>query len=95
MNEAQQTGRLWELIQSWMDSMAYPPSQRRLASRLGVSPTTVSDWKYGTGFPSPAKLHDLAAEIGVPYERVLDAVLRDRGYRDDPPTTHRERGEVG
>lgn len=85
MNEAQRTGRLWELIQAWMDAMPYPPSQRRLAARLNVSPTTISDWKYGTGFPAPSKLRDLAAEIGVPYEVVLDAVLRDRGYREDPP----------
>lgn len=77
-------GALWRLIQSWMDAIPYPPSQRRLADRLDVSPTTITDWKYGRGWPAPDLLRKLAAEIGVPYERVLDAVLRDRGYREDP-----------
>lgn len=83
-SEAEVPGALWDLIQEWMDSIAYPPSQRRLAGRLGVSATTVTDWKYGRGWPAPDLLKKLAAEIGVPYERVLDAVLRDRGYREDP-----------
>jgi transcriptional regulator with XRE-family HTH domain len=74
-------GHLWTVVQEWLDSLTYPPSQRKLAARLGVSPTTVSDWKYGEGWPSPGHLTRLAEEIGVPYERVLDAVLKDRGYR--------------
>jgi transcriptional regulator with XRE-family HTH domain len=81
--QRQQPGTLWALVQEWMDSIPYPPSQRKLAARLGVSPSAVSDWKYGEGFPDPDSLHRLAAEIGVPYERVLDAVLKDRGYRED------------
>lgn len=80
-NESRKPGRLWALVQEWMDSIPYPPSQRKLAQRLEVSPSALSDWKYGIGFPSPDSLHRLAAEIGVPYERVLDAALRDRGYR--------------
>lgn len=74
-------GALWELVQQWLDSIAYPPSQRKLAGRLGVSASAVTDWKYGRGFPSPANLDKLSREIGVPYERALDAVLRDHGYR--------------
>lgn len=76
-------GYLWAIIQEWLDSMPYPPSQRKLAARLGVSSSVVTDWKYGTGFPKPSALEALAAEMGVPYERVLDAVLKDRGYRRD------------
>lgn len=74
-------GELWAIIQQWMDAMPYPPSQRQLAKRLGVSSSVLSDWKYGEGFPSPARLERLAAEMRVPYERVLNAVLIDRGYR--------------
>jgi len=33
--------------------------------------------------PSPKHLRALAHEIGVPYERVLDAALIDRGYREE------------
>ncbi len=86
MTETRRPGLLWALIQEWMDSIPYPPSQRKLAARIEVSPSAVSDWKYGDGFPDPAALRRLAAEIGVPYERVLDAVLKDRGYRDKPTT---------
>jgi transcriptional regulator with XRE-family HTH domain len=78
-----QTGRLWAIVQKWIDSMPYPPSQRKLAARLDVSPSLISDWKYRSGMPSPKHLRALAAEIGVPYERVLDAALIDRGYRED------------
>lgn len=80
-NDEAQTGEVWALIQQWMDSIPYPPSQRQLAAKLQVSPTTITDWKYGRGFPSPDNLRRLANEIGVPYERVLDAVLLDHGYR--------------
>lgn len=80
----EQPGQLWHLVQQWMDSIPYPPSQSRLAARLEVSRSTLTDWKYRRGFPSPDNLKALAREIGVPYERVLDAALMDRGYRDVP-----------
>lgn len=75
------TGELWALIQQWLDAIPYPPSQRRLAARVGVSSSALTEWKYGRGFPTPDNLKALAEEIGVPYERVLDAALIDRGYR--------------
>lgn len=90
MTNDQRPGVLWAIVQEWMDSIPYPPSQRKLAARIEVSPSALSDWKYGRGFPSPQALSRLAAEIGVPFERVLDAVLRDRGYRrSTPPPTKR------
>jgi transcriptional regulator with XRE-family HTH domain len=76
------TGAVWDLIQSWMDSLRpYPPSQRRLAAALEVSPSTVSDYKYKRSMPAPDAIDKLAAEIRVPAEVVLDAFLRDQGYR--------------
>lgn len=81
-SQQRRTGHVWALIQEWMDAMPYPPSQRKLAARLDVSPTTVSDWKYRESFPIPTLMHRLAAEIGVPYERVLDAFLKDHEYRE-------------
>lgn len=85
-------GALWDLIQMWMDSMPYPPSQRQLAQRLEVSPSALTDWKYGRGFPSPANVRKVAEELGTPYERVLDAVLKDRGYRETQAPPERKRG---
>lgn len=87
----QRPGEVWALVQAWMDSIPYPPSQRKLAARIGISPSALSDWKYGRGFPDPSDLRRLAEEIGVPYERVLDAVLIDRGYRTKR-TKNEERG---
>lgn len=88
---AELTGALWAVIQEWIDAQPYPPSQRKLASRIGVGHSTITDWKYCRTFPSPEDLLALAAEIRVPYERVLDAALRDGGYRPGsvPPSTTR------
>lgn len=94
-SQEQTPGNLWGLIQDWMDSIPYPPSQRKLAGRLGVSPSALSDWKYGRTFPGPDALRDLASEIGAPYERVLDAALRDHGYRlSDDRSAGRGRGSA-
>lgn len=81
MSEQRRTGHLWAIVQQWLDAMPYPPSQRKLAARLDVSPSIVTDWKYGDGLPMPEHLRRLAEEVGVPYERVLNAALIDRGYR--------------
>lgn len=75
-----QTSAVWGLIQAWMNSMPYPPSQRKLAERIEVSPGLISDWKYGESMPSPELVERLAREIGVRYEKVLDAFLADHGY---------------
>lgn len=77
----ERTGHVWAVIQEWLDAQPYPPSQRKLAARIGVGHSTLTDWKYARTFPSPEDLRALAAEIGVPYERVLDAALKDGGYR--------------
>ena len=85
---SEQTGHLWAVIQEWLDAQVYKPSQRRLADRIGVGHSTITDWKYARTQPSPGDLRALAQEIGVPYERVLNAALVDSGYRE-PPTVER------
>lgn len=85
-----ETGHLWAVIQEWMDSMPYPPSQAAVAKRLGISGSSMTDYKYAKTMPNPDFLRALAAEIGVPYERVLDAALKDAGYRaEEPPSGRR------
>jgi transcriptional regulator with XRE-family HTH domain len=86
-------GHLWAIVEEWMDSMSYPPSGRKLAQRIGVSHSALTGWKFGESFPSVANLHALAAEIGVPYERLLDAVLIDQGYRQPPGARSRASSE--
>jgi transcriptional regulator with XRE-family HTH domain len=80
-----QPGALWALIEQWLDAMSYPPSQARLAERLKISDSTMSEWKYGRSFPSAERVKRLADELGVHPDRVIDAVLIDRGYRPAPP----------
>lgn len=92
MTDKRRPGHLWSLVEEWMDAMPYPPSQAKLAERIQVSASALTDWKYGDGFPNPEPLRRLAAEIGVPYERMLDAVLKDRGYRDAEEPKRQERG---
>lgn len=77
----QQPGHLWRVIQSWLDSTWNPPSQNKLAGRLGVSGSALGDYKYARHMPSPEFLQALAEVIQVPYELVLDATLKDNGYR--------------
>lgn len=84
---ANEPGHLWAIIQEWMDAQPYPPSQRKLAERIGVGHSTVSDWKYGRTWPAVRDLKALAVELGVPYERVLNAALVDHGYREPPAAT--------
>ncbi len=89
----QKTGHLWALVQAWLDAQPYPPSQRKLAGRIGVSPSTLGDWKFARTAPAPDDLRALASELRMPYEAVLDAALIDAGYRDPRPESppHRRR----
>lgn len=87
---AKQTGHLWAVIQEWLDAQPYPPSQRKLAGRIGVGHSTITDWKYARTLPAVADLKALASEIAVPYERVLNAALIDHGYRDAPDSVDEE-----
>lgn len=94
-DDADRGGHLWALVQEWMDSERYPPSQRKLARRVGISSSYLSQMKKGETFPNPGILERLAAEIHTPYELVLDAVLIDCGYRDERRIPRRRAGRSG
>lgn len=76
-----QAGHLWTVIQSWLDAMTFPPSQAKLAEKLEVSASALSDYKYARHMPTGQTLRKLADVIQVPYEVVLDAALKDHDYR--------------
>lgn len=83
-----QTSHLWAEIQAWIDVLPYPPTQTRLAARLGVTKNAVSEWKYGISRPTPENLEALADEMSAVagpdiYPRLLTAVARDLGYDPD------------
>lgn len=73
-------GQLFDLIQQHMDSQPYPVSQRQVAGRLEVSPTTLKNWRNPEGLVDKKHLQAISRLTGVPYLRVLDALLHDIGY---------------
>ena len=76
--------RLGGLIVAWQDDRAardYAVSDAALAAKVGVTRTTLGNWKRDVRrLPEASSLRQLAREIGLRYEVVLDAALRDAGY---------------
>lgn len=73
-------GRLFELIEAHRTAQAYPPSYSRIAEQVGVARQTLLNWRTPTTLIQRDHLEALAGVIGVPYIRVLDALLEDIGY---------------
>lgn len=84
-------GKLWELLQRHIDAAPYPPSERQVAGRLGVSPTTLANWREPKKLPSRENLQAIADLVGVRYSVVLDAALYDTGYHESTVVTLRPR----
>jgi transcriptional regulator with XRE-family HTH domain len=77
-------GRLYDIIQNYIDHQKYPPSVRQLAVDLGVSPTTVRNWRNPKDLPKAKHLEAVARVTGVPLDDVFDAAAFDAGYRRRP-----------
>lgn len=75
-------GQLWDILQRHIDTAPYPPSERQVAMRLGVSPTTLANWRDPKKLPSRENLQAIADLVGVRYSTVLDAALHDTGYHE-------------
>ena len=75
-------GMLWELSQRHIDNAPYPPSERQIAARLGVTPNTLKHWRDLKRLPTRENLEGIAALVGVRYSVVLDAALHDTGYHE-------------
>lgn len=73
-------GKLYDLIQEHIDSQGYEVTVAQVARRIGVSRQTVLNWREPTKLPMREHLQSVARVTGVPYQRVLDAVLDDIGY---------------
>lgn len=86
---SKKTGHLWGLIEDWMETLQFKPSQSQLAERVKVSRSTISEWKYGTSMPKPLALERLSDETRIPYRRLLAAAHLDAGY--DPDAHERRR----
>ncbi|GII98355.1 helix-turn-helix protein [Sediminihabitans luteus] len=75
-------GQLWDIVQAHIDSAPYPPSERQVAARLGISPTALAKWREPKRLPDVENLRSLARLAGVPYRSVLGAALADTGYEE-------------
>jgi transcriptional regulator with XRE-family HTH domain len=84
-------GKIWELLQRHIDNAPYPPSERAVAHKLGVSPTTLGNWKDPKKLPSRENLQAIADLVGVRYSVVLDAALYDTGYHEGAAVVHLRR----
>lgn len=72
---------LMRLIQGHLDK--YGVTRAEFARRAGTTPQTVQNWKdRPTTLPRREHLEGVAQVIGVPYEVVLSAALKDAGYQD-------------
>lgn len=73
-------GQLWDIVQAHIDRQPYGVSERRIAQELGVSQTTLKNWREPKKLIDKEHLEAIARLTGVPYLRVLDALLHDIGY---------------
>lgn len=65
--------------------MPYRPSLRKVAEQVvGVTPTTLTNWRQLRDMPEEKNLRALAQLTGVGYDEVLRAALLDAGYITDP-----------
>lgn len=76
-------GRLYDLIQEHIDKQVYPPSERAVAKQLGVTQTTLSNWREPKRLIDKRHLVAIARLTGYPYARVLDALLADIDYLEE------------
>lgn len=76
---------LGELVQAHIDAQQYPPSERALASRIGIAQSGLAKWRKGplSRVPDVDNLRSAARVLGVPYRVVLNAALHDAGYLEE------------
>lgn len=88
-------GKLYGLIQAHIDAQPYGVSERQVARAIGVTQTTLANWREPKRLIAKEHLLAISRVTGVPYLRVLDALLDDIGYlreEGDPPA---DRGVKG
>jgi len=86
-------GKLYDLIQEHIDAQMYPPTERQVARQIGVTQTTLTNWREPRRLIAKEHLLAIARVTRNPYARVLDALLEDIGYKDagePPPSPERK-----
>lgn len=89
-------GRLFEIVEEYRARYApHEPKYSRVAEQVGVSRQTLLNWRKPVGLIDKGHLVALSALTGVPYHRVLDALLADINYLNpDPPPVDDELPEA-
>jgi transcriptional regulator with XRE-family HTH domain len=72
-------GRLYDLIQEHIDSQRYEVREAQVARELGVTQTTLSNWREPKGMVKKEHLEAIARVTQNPYRVVRDAWLEDVG----------------
>lgn len=79
-------GRVWKLIQDWLDAQAIKDiSDAQLGRLIGFSQSNFPTWRHPKSLPPRETLGAISKAIRVDYEVVRDAFLKDLRY-DVPPT---------
>lgn len=76
-------GRLFDILQAHVDAQPYEVSWADVARKIGVSRQTVLNWREPNRLIQREHLRRISEVTGVPYLRVLDALLKDIGYLSD------------
>lgn len=76
-------GRFYDLIQQHIDAQPYEVSARKIAKKLGVTQTAMTNWQHPKGLIEKRHIVAVAELAGVRYERALEALLDDIGYRTE------------
>lgn len=79
-------GKLYDLIQEHIDNQQYPPSVRQVAKEIGVTQTTLKNWREPKQMIKKEHIASIARVTRNPYSAVLHALLEDinYAYADDP-----------
>ena len=88
-------GKFYDLIQSHIDAQPYRVTDRQVARRLGVTQTTLTNWRTPKQLIAKEHIVAVAHLAGVRYTQALDALLEDIGYLNEAQpspdvTTRRE-----
>jgi transcriptional regulator with XRE-family HTH domain len=88
-------GKFYDLIQQHIDSQPYEVRERQVARRLGVTQTTLSNWREPKALIAKRHIVAVAELAGVRYGKALDALLEDIGYLTEDETQDTPNTETG
>lgn len=83
-------GKFYDLIQQHIDDQPYKVHESAIAKRLGVTQTTLTNWRKPKQLIDKRHIIAVAELAGVRYEKARDALLEDIGYLHEGPPPARD-----